>query len=77
VRERVRNPGGDLISWLSQQEVDGAPITVERLHSVSPQTRNDQEQASYRYRKIGAPPPERAGNPQCNRRRNKAGQAHA
>jgi cytochrome P450 len=35
VRERMRNPGGDLISWLSQQQVDGAPITVERLHSMT------------------------------------------
>ena len=35
VRERMRNPGGDLISWLSQQQVEGAPITVERLHSMT------------------------------------------
>jgi cytochrome P450 len=35
VRDRARNPGTDLISWLSRQQVDGAPITIERLHSMT------------------------------------------
>jgi cytochrome P450 len=35
VRERVKNPGGDLISWLSRQAVEGVPISLERLHSMT------------------------------------------
>jgi cytochrome P450 len=35
VHERMRNPGDDLISWLSRQEVDGAPLTEARLLSMA------------------------------------------
>lgn len=35
VHDRIRNPGDDLVSWLSTQEVDGAPLTEERLHSIT------------------------------------------
>jgi cytochrome P450 len=35
VHERMRNPGDDLISWLSRQEVDGKPVTEARLLSMA------------------------------------------
>jgi len=35
VHERMRNPGDDLISFLSRQEVDGAPVTEARLLSMA------------------------------------------
>jgi cytochrome P450 len=35
VQERAQNPGTDLISWMSRQEVDGAPVTLDRLHSMT------------------------------------------
>jgi cytochrome P450 len=35
VHERMRNPGDDLISWLSRQEVDGAPVTEARMLSMT------------------------------------------
>jgi cytochrome P450 len=35
VRERMADPGDDLVSWLAAQEIDGAPVTEERLHSMT------------------------------------------
>lgn len=34
IKERRANPGRDLISWLSQQEVDGERMREEKLHSM-------------------------------------------
>jgi len=35
VRERMADPGDDLVSWLATQEIDGKPVTEERLHSMT------------------------------------------
>jgi cytochrome P450 len=34
VKQRRANPGADLISWLSNREVDGERMTEEKLHSM-------------------------------------------
>jgi len=35
VNERIANPGDDVLSWLSTQEIEGQPVTEERLHSMT------------------------------------------
>jgi cytochrome P450 len=35
VHDRVANPGDDVVSWLATQEIEGAPVTEERLHSMT------------------------------------------
>ena len=35
VEERIAQPGDDVLSWLSTQEIEGAPVTEERLHSMT------------------------------------------
>jgi cytochrome P450 len=35
VRDRVANPGDDIVSWLASQEVEGGPITFDHVHSMT------------------------------------------
>jgi cytochrome P450 len=35
VRERLANPGDDLVSWMGAQEIDGQPIAFHHVHSMT------------------------------------------
>jgi cytochrome P450 len=35
VHDRIADPGNDVLSWLAGQEIEGAPVTEERLHSIT------------------------------------------
>jgi cytochrome P450 len=35
VAERIANPGNDVISWMAQQQVNGAPVSKKQLDSIA------------------------------------------